>query len=79
MEDKDFSKPDKPSFYPSIFAPPAEKATKEYGLASAKALYYNCWNTYGNAYGNSLRARMIDNRNWSDGRFDVIRFFADDF
>lgn len=76
MEDKDFQKPENPSYFPSVFASPAEKSTKAYCLQTAKALYYNNFNVFQNSYGNTQRSRFIDNRSWSNGRFDVISFLG---
>lgn len=76
MEDKDFTRPDKPAYFPSIFASPEEKLTKEYSLQVAKALFYNNFSVFQNAYGNTLRSRYIDNRNWSNGRFDINSFIG---
>jgi hypothetical protein len=74
MNESGFSKPDKPSYYPSVFASPEEKATKEYALKTAKALYWNNWNSAQNAYGNNQRSKWIDTRAWSNGQFDVQSF-----
>lgn len=74
MQDKDFIKPSEPSYYPSIFASPDEKSTKRYALATAKAIYWNNYTITQNAFGNNARSRWIDNRNWSNGRFDVTAF-----
>lgn len=61
-------------YYPTAFCDPAIKSGKDYCLATVKAMYWNNWNYAGNAFGNSERARYIDNRNWSNGRFDVESF-----
>ena len=76
MNEQDLPKPSKPSYYPSIFASPEEKATKEYALEVCKAVYWNNWSTYQNAYGNSGRARMVDNRDWSNGNFNIQPFIG---
>lgn len=57
--------------YPSIACDPSIKVTMPYALQMVKALYFNNWNTFGTAYGNNERARMIDNVNWSNGKFDT--------
>jgi hypothetical protein len=74
VNENSFSKPSSPSYYPSIFADPAEKLTKEYNLATCRAIYYNNWANSNNAYGNADRSRMIDNRDWSNGNFNVQSF-----
>lgn len=74
MNDKDFYKPQEPTYFPSIFADPAEKSTKYYALQVAKAIYFNNFTITQNAFGNNARSRWIDNRNWSNGRFDVTAF-----
>lgn len=80
----DFPKPVKkdsttelePVSYPSMFCDPSHKLTKEYALQTARAIYYNNWASTQNAYGISERARMIDNRNWSNGKFDTSAFMG---
>ncbi len=78
LDDKSFSKPnwDKnpPEYYPSALTDPAIKLTKKYALETVKALYWNNWNVFQNAYGNTERNRFIDSRNWSNGRFDIQAF-----
>lgn len=76
MNEQDFSKPKEPSYYPNIFASPEEKLTKDYALQVCKAVYWNNWSTYQNAYGNSNRSRMIDNRDWANGNIDVQAFIG---
>lgn len=76
MNEKDLSRPTDPSYYPSIFASPEEKATKKYALEVCKAVYWNNWSTYQNAYGNSGRSRMVDNRDWSNGTFNLQPFIG---
>ena len=65
---------DDPPFFPSIFTNPASKQTPQYALANAKALYYNNWVIFNNAWGNNWRNRYIDNRNWSNGKQDIHAF-----
>ncbi len=77
LNDKDFVKPEwdkDPPYFPSTLINPELKLTKEYCLSSAKAIYWNNWNTFQNAYGNTMRTRYIDNRAWSQGQFDVTPF-----
>lgn len=74
LNNKDKDGKDKPPYFPSIFTDPAIKQTKEYALANVKALYYNNWVTFNNAWGNNWRNRFIDNRNWSNGKQDIHAF-----
>jgi len=77
MSATELSKPNyKDSDFPNMFADPAKKETKPYQLQIAKAIYANAWNNYGSAYGAVDRARFIDNRTWSNGKFDVTSFYG---
>lgn len=76
MEEKDFIRPTEPSYFPSIFAAPQEKSTEYYALQVAKSVYWSNFSITQNAYGNGERSRWIDNRNWSNGRFDVQSFIG---
>lgn len=76
MQESDFIKPSEPTYFPSIFASPEEKLTKQYALQVARSIYWNNFSITQNAYGNNERSRWIDNRNWSNGRFDVTSFIG---
>lgn len=65
-----------PVSYPSMFCSPDRKLTSDYALQTVRAIYYNNWASTQNAYGISERARMIDNRNWSNGKFDTSAFMG---
>lgn len=70
MNANDFSKPSDnekyPSTFPDSFINPKFK-DKAYDLQCAKAIWYANWNTYGNAFGNPYRMRILDNCLWSRG------------
>jgi hypothetical protein len=70
------TEPSKPSYFPSVFAPPADKSKKEYCLQTAMAIYYQSWQRYQTPFGNLDRNRLIDNRMWSNGQFDVQAFMG---
>ena len=61
---------------PDIFASPEKKQSKDYCLQMARYIYWDNWNTYGNAFGISNRSNMIDNIMWANGTVDLAKWAA---
>lgn len=81
MNEQDFQSPLKdkegewPSSFPDSFCSP-EKKDRAYDLMCAKAIWYNNFRSFSNAFGNPYRAMQIDNCMWARGTQSQIDFAA---
>ncbi len=72
----DLQEPKEPAIAPNTFADPKEKVTASYCLKAVKYIYFRSWSSYQSPYGNINRNKIIDNRLWSNGIFDVQAFMG---
>lgn len=64
------------AYFPSIFTDPEIKKTRSYCLETTQAIYYRSWSAWNSPFGNLDRNRMIDNKSFSNGQFDVQAFMG---